>query len=342
MRAEISDYDVCDGGCFPQPGTPVGERVFALPEHYVWCGTVEQAPDGKWFMIYSRWPLACGFDGWATHSKAGVAVSESCLGPYRHAKMLFTGGEGAPPSQHNPIVVRDGADYWLLFTGASGPWSERNPPGLDEISMSDEKWWVHRNNQRVWLAHTRNPLGEWKVRPTPLFEPEADYLLTSTPFIFRRLDGRWQVVVKTARRGVPPRGGRVEHHIFIADKPEGPFEKLADSLLAGTKTDFPIDDYCIWTMGGKYYAIVKDHGEGLTPVVPALLLLESPDGVAWNLAADPLVTPFYLDWEDGRRRHYERLEMPRVIFDGPRPVALQLSAYEGKNAKSFNLRVPLK
>lgn len=326
----------------PNLGAPGADCVFSLPDQYVWCGAVEKLPDGRWFLIYSCWPLACGFDGWATHSRIGIAVSDSLLGPYNHEKMLFKSGQGAPPVQHNPIIVRDGADYWLLFMGNSGPWSESNPPGSGKISMSEEKWWVHRNNQRVWLAHTKDPLGDWKVRPTPLFEPEADYLMTTTPFIFRRLDRRWQVVVKTARRGVPPRGGRVEHHTFVSDHPEGPFAKLADSLLSGAKADFPIDDYCMWTMDGKYYAIVKDHGEGLTPVVPALLLLESNDGLAWKLAADPLVTPFYLDWEGGRRCHYERLEMPRMIFDGGRPVALQLSAYEGNNAKSFNLRVPLK
>lgn len=333
-----------DGITGPKPSLDIlgKDGVFSLPEHYVWCGTVEKLPDGRWFLIYSSWPLACGFDGWATHSQVGMAVSNSLLGPFKHEKMLFESGQGAPPIQHNPMMVRDGADYWLLFMGNNGPWSESHPPGLDEISMSNEKWWVHRNNQRVWLAQTRDPLGEWTVQPTPLFEPEAAYLMTTTPFIFRRLDGRWQVVVKTARRGVPPRGGRVEHHIFVSDNPQGPFEKLAESLLTGTKTDFPIDDYCMWTMDGKYYAIVKDHGEGLTSVVPALLMLESNDGLAWNLAADPLVTPFYLDWEDGRRCHYERLEMPRMIFDEGRPVALQLSAYEGNNVKSFNLRVPLK
>lgn len=326
----------------PRLGVPFKDGVFALPEDHVWCGTVEKLPDGRWILAYSSWPLACGFDGWATHSRVGLAVSETVFGEYQPVKMLFTGGEGAPRVQHNPIMVRDGADYWMLFMGNNGPWTQSHPPGLDEISMSNEKWWVHRNNQRVWLAHTRDPLGEWRVSATPLFEPEEDYLMTTTPFIFRRLDRRWQVIVKTARRGVSSQGGRVEHHIFVSDHPEGPFEKLAESLLAGTKTDFPVDDYCMWTMDGKYHAIVKDHGEGLTPVVPALLLLESNDGIEWKLASDPLVTPFHLEWQDGTRRHYERLEMPRMIFDKGRPVALQLSAYEGNNAKSFNMRVPLK
>lgn len=322
-------------------GSPGEENVFSLPGHHVWCGAVEQLPDGRWFMVYSRWPSDCGFDGWVTHSSIGLAVSESCVGPYRHVKMLFNGGEGAPPVQHNPIVVRDGADYWLLFMGNSGPWSESGPPALRDISMANDKWWIHRNNQRVWLARTSDPLGDWTVQRSPLFEPEADYLITTTPFIFRRLDGNWQTVIKTVRRGVPPRGGRVEHHAFVSPRPEGPHEKRSESLLPGMKTDFPIDDYCMWGMDGKYFAIVKDHGEGLTSVVPALLLLESNDGIAWQLAPDPLVTAFQLDWRDGRRCRYERLEMPRVIFDGGRPTALQLSAYAGGNTRSFNVRVPL-
>lgn len=324
-----------------RPGTASQRGIFALPDDHVWCGAVEPLPQGGYFMAYSHWPFRFGFDAWVSHSRIGLAVSESLLGPYRHEKLLLGPEQNTPPVQHNPALLYWKGEYVLYFTGNSGPWSRPEAPPTENIHMDRLEWWEHRNNQRVWMATTRNPLGEWHVQPAPLFEPEPDYLTTGTPFAFVRLDGQIQIVVKTVRTGPPPRGGRVEHHTFLADHPAGPFRKVGDCLLPDMKTEFPIDDHCQFCLGDRYYAVIKDHGEGLTEDVPALLLLESSDGRDWQLAPDPLVTRFRLGWEDGSVRAYERLEMPRVLFVRGVPVALQLSAYAGDEAKSFNLRLPL-
>jgi hypothetical protein len=292
-------------------------------------------------MAYSRWPYDFSFDAWVSHSKIGIAVSDNVFGPYRHKKMLIETDGDTPGVQHNPALIHCNGTYILYFTGNSGPWSRPNGPAPKNIHMERPEWWEHRNNQRVWMATSRDPLGEWQVHPRPLFEPESNYLTTGTPFALVRPDGKLQLVVKTVRAGVPPKGGRVEHHTFLSDHPEGPFTKVAETLLPGLKTDFPIDDHCQFHFEGHYYAIVKDHGEGLTPEVPALLLLESRNGHDWKLTSDPVVTPFRLQWEDGTTRPYQRLEMPRVLFANGVPAALQLSAFAGGETKSFNIRVPL-
>jgi hypothetical protein len=322
-------------------GKPHKERMFALPDSHVWCGAIAQLPQGGWFMAYSHWPLDYGFAAWVSHSRIGLAVADNMMGPYRPVPSAFAASPHLPPVQHNPVLLQRGDRYYLYFMGNTGPWAGGCPPDTTDIGMHLEDWWTHRNNQRVWIAHTTDPLGDWQVSEQPLFEPEANCLLTTTPFAFVRADGRIQTVVKTVRRNGQLRGGRVEHHTFLSDDPLGPFEKVSSCLLLGLKTEFPLDDHCQFCFGGRYYAIVKDHGEGLTATVPALLLLESEDGFDWQLATDPVVTAFHLEWEDGTVSGYERLEMPRVLFNGGVPCALQLSAWAGGASKSFNLRAPL-
>lgn len=317
------------------------QHAFSLPDSHVWCGSVAELPQGGWFMAYSHWPLAYGHYAWASHSTVGLAVADDMMGPYRDYSPRICSSFPVTPIQHNPVVLRKGDRFFLYFSGNTGPWAGDNPPETIGIGMHLTDWWKHRNNQRVHMAHTTDPLGEWELFQQPLLEPDPEYVLTATPFVFQRLDGRIQAVIKTVRDNRTVKGGCVEHHTYLADHPAGPFEKIATELLPGMQTDFPLDDHCEFCFDGCYYAIVKDHGEGLTPTVPALLLLQSEDGHHWRLADDSVVTPFQLRWDDGAVTRYERLEMPRVLFKGGRPFALQLSAWEGADSQSFNLRVPL-
>lgn len=319
------------------PATEQG--VFSLPGHHVWCGTIGRMIDGRYFMIYSQWPFELGFEAWVSHSNLGLAISDSIIGPFRHVKMLWEFEMASPAVRHNPLLVEWEGKWFLYFMGNSGPLTQQF---FD--SRIDEKtpgWWEHRNNQRVWLATADDPLGEWTVSATPVFQPEPGYLMTSTPCCFVRPDEKVQAVIKTVRQGPTPRGGRVEHHTFLAPHPSGPFTKISDVLLQSTTTAFPVDDHFEFHHEGAYYAVVKDHGEGLTAHGVSLLLLKSNDGLLWDLAPKPLVTRFQLCWENGECQNYERLEMPRVLFQNGRPSALNLSAYPGGEQKAFNIRISL-
>ena len=41
---------------------------FQMPGYHVWCGTLCRGPEGRYYLLFSRWPEATEFKGWVTHS----------------------------------------------------------------------------------------------------------------------------------------------------------------------------------------------------------------------------------------------------------------------------------
>jgi hypothetical protein len=56
---------------------------FEDPGYIVWCGTVVRGDEGKYHMLYSRWPRKLGHYAWVTHSEVAHAVADNPLGPYK-------------------------------------------------------------------------------------------------------------------------------------------------------------------------------------------------------------------------------------------------------------------
>src|SRR5690606_11376008 len=101
---------------------------------------------------------------------------------------------------------------------------------------------------------------------------------------------------------------------------------LEEPMLACAQTGFPIDDHCEWFQGGRYWCLAKDHGENFAGPSPYLFLLESPDGISWNPVVPYFVIPFSLDWADGTTTRFDRLEMPKFLFERGKPKVLYLAA----------------
>ncbi len=102
---------------------------------------------------------------------------------------------------------------------------------------------------------------------------------------------------------------------------------------------------CCWPLLGGVTFVrdfwFKDHGEGFTEHVPALVLFESQDGLDWHLASNPLVMPFQITWQDGETQNFDRLEMPKVYIEDGRARVLFLAAKPVGEEHSFSVAVPL-
>ena len=77
-----------DLGARIQPA-PLSAR-FSEPDWHVWCGAPIRGNDGKYHLLYARWPLKGGFHpGWALGSEIAYAVADQPLGPYKFVNVAL-------------------------------------------------------------------------------------------------------------------------------------------------------------------------------------------------------------------------------------------------------------
>ncbi len=75
---------------------PVPEaNRFVLPDYNIWCGSMVRGNNGKYYLLYARWPKANGHYAWVTHSEIALARADKPEGPYQHVKSHFAGPWGA-------------------------------------------------------------------------------------------------------------------------------------------------------------------------------------------------------------------------------------------------------
>jgi hypothetical protein len=330
---------------------PVEPRsVLRDPDWFIWGGGCVKAPDGTYHLLFARWPKKEGFNAWVTHSEIAHATSRSPLGPWT-VQGTARGMERRPgfwdaDNLHNPLIQEFGGKYYLYYSGNYGP-----------RDGTKNGWWIHRNHQRAGVAVADHPAGPWKRFDKPLIEPTpggTDHLLTNSPTVAHRRDGKCVLIYKGVSDGPLPFGGKVRMHVALGETPTGPFIKQPGTVFGHETLQFPTDDNFIWSQQGRLYAIVKDYrGVYSQQARPgssekeSLVLFTSEDGMDWKLAAHPFVSDFRLRWADGRvsdRLH--RLDQPQVWLENGTPSVLFLAVKEKDDADnadlSYNVQISLK
>ena len=328
---------------------PVEARsVLRDPDWFIWGGGVVKTNDGQYHLFFARWPKREGFNAWVTHSEIARATSRSPLGPWTVHGPVFGRRPGFwdADNLHNPLIQEFNGTYYLYYSGNFGP-----------RDGTKNGWWIHRNNQRAGVAVADHPAGPWKRFDKPLIEPTpngTDHLLTNSPTVARRKDGKYVLIYKGVSDGPMPFGGKVRMHVALGDHPAGPFVKQPVTVFGHETLQFPTDDNFIWGQAGRLYAIVKDYrGVYSQQARPgssekeSLVLFTSDDGLDWRLAAHPFVSDFRLRWADGRvsdRLH--RLDQPQVWLENGKPSALFLAVKARDDADdadlSYNVQIALK
>ncbi|MEZ0483084.1 glycoside hydrolase family protein [Fibrella aquatica] len=323
------------------------QSVLSDPDWFIWGGGMVRTADGVCHGFFARWPRKEGFNAWVTHSEIVRATSSDPLGPWTMVGPVFDRRAGFwdADNLHNPLIQAFDGKYYLYYSGNYGP---RNG--------TKEGWWIHRNNQRAGVAVADHPAGPWKRFDKPLIEPTpggTDHLLTNSPTVARRNDGRYVVIYKGVSDGPMPFGGKVRMHVALGDSPVGPFVKQPNTVFGHETMQFPTDDNYIWSQSGRLYAIVKDYrGVYSQQARPgstekeSLVLFTSEDGLDWRLAAHPFVADFHIRWANGRvsdRLH--RLDQPQVWLENGKPSVLFLAVKAKDDADdsdlSYNIQLKL-
>lgn len=310
---------------------PIESRsVLRFDDWFVWGGGVVKTKDGKYHLLFARWEKKYGFNAWVTHSEIAYAISDDPLGPWsvqgRAKGMEKRPGYWDADNLHNPLIQEFEGKYYLYYSGNYG----------------NGDWWTHRNNQRAGVAVADHPAGPWQRFDQPLIEPTpggTDHLLTNSPTVARRRDGKYVLIYKGVSAGKMPFGGKVRMHVALAESPLGPFVKQNVTVFGDANTQFPTDDNFIWAQGDKLYAIVKDYaGIFSTHGKEVLLLFESKDGLSWKVAKHDLVSKFELQWADGRKTApLHRLDQPQILLENGRPSVLFLAVKEKSDSNDEDL-----
>jgi hypothetical protein len=308
--------------------------------------------EDKFYLLYSRWPTKLGFEAWCTHAEIVWATATNAAGPYEFQGVVLPArGEKFwdGHSVFNTDVVRIGEKLYLYYTGNCGT---TNWAADRAIPMSSDEWWTQRNNQRIGVAVADSPGGPWQRFDKPLLDvgPGFGQTIINVPNMVVKPEGGFRLYYKTLGEGSGRFGSGVFHFGADADSPLGPFVRHPEPMVNKNKLlprvkrpfDFHIDDHFEWIQDGRYYAIMKDHDAPfLTPHGRSLLLFESPDGRAWKPANHSLVKDFFINWDDGERQEFSRLEMPKLLIQDGHPTFLSLAALPKGASESFLVLVPL-
>lgn len=307
--------------------------LFTMQGWHVWCGTAVKGPDGRFYLLFSRWPQSAGHDGWVTHSEIAVAVSDSPEGPYRYQSVVLAGAGGdAWDAQvtHNPTVLNYQGKYYLYYMGNHGT----------------GEYWNNRNNQRVGLAVADHPMGPWRRLPKPVLDVTPgswDCLMVSNPSVCVGPGGGLCMIYKGVGAGQMPKGGAVVCGAAFAERPEGPWRKHPSPVIRNPDHPWAVEDPFIWSQGGRYYCIVKDfQGYFSGGEQNVLVLMESEDAINWLPTEEPLFMRRQIAWESGVCEQVEALERPQLMFGADGSATLLLAgAFDPKRERSFNLQLSL-
>jgi predicted GH43/DUF377 family glycosyl hydrolase len=310
-------------------GKVPAQAKFSLDSFMVWCGSMVQGEDGKYYLFYSRWPRKSTHQAWVTESEVAVAVSDQATGPYKHVKVVLPKRDKKywdADVTHNPTVYKFGKKYYLYYMGNYG----------------NGEWWNHRNHQRIGVAVAKSPLGPWKRSDRPVIDTsymQFDHLMAANPSVVRRTDGQYLMIYKGVSDGKMPFGGTVSHGAAIARSPEGPFTKLPNRIFTKDTVRFAAEDPFIWFQEGKYWAIVKDMKGVFTNAGTSLALFESLNGLDWKPAQHVLVSTTEIPWESGTKQ-VKKLERPQLWIDQGIPKVLFCAVYDEED--NYNVAIPLK
>lgn len=320
------------------------DNKFELPGWHVWCGSAVSGPDGRYYLLFSRWPERAGFESWVTHSEIAVAVSDRPAGPYRYLQTALgrTDKGWDRHVTHNPAVLKHQGKYYMYYMGTYGP----NIPDTEEPQPATEIWWTYRNNQRIGLAVADHPAGPWQRADEPLVDVTPgswDAWMTSNPSVCIGRDGQIVMMYKGVAEGEIPKGGAVNAGIATAGHPGGPFVKQRTPSLSNPEHPWAVEDPFIWFQDGSYYALVKDFQGYFTQSEPnTIALLESDDAVQWRPCRKALAMNRELTWGTGSKQFVHRLERPQLLLEEGVPVVLFCAVLESPEARSYNVHIPFR
>ncbi|XHR26703.1 MAG: glycoside hydrolase family protein [Chthoniobacteraceae bacterium] len=313
--------------------------------YWVWCGSVIEGEDGRYYMFASRWSRALPmFIGYVLSSEIVRAVSDTPYGPYRFLEKVIPNSDPKAwdgRMAHNPSIHKCGDTYLLYYIGSSfsGPLRPDSPDCCQ--AQRDESY----ANIRIGLAISRSLDGPWKTIDRPILEPRPDKWdsqIVTNPAPCIRDDGR----VVLFYRSNTPDGLRIG--VAAADTFEGPYYRLSDEPVLRFENGNFVEDPFVWWEKDHYEMLAKDMLGGITGEVHAGAHFRSDNAIHWTPMEPPKAYSRTITFENGETTQLGCLERAQLLFDQQgRPICLFAAAADGPGGfnralNTWNIAIPLR
>lgn len=339
-------------------------HMYQEADHYVWCTSVIKGKDGRYHMLYSRWPhgerllvgdsmnyIFNGFRGWNKYSEIAYAVSDQIGGPYRSIKTILKGDGDTSRwdrfTMHNPQIRKFGKYYYLYYISNSFD----STLYKDDPAFSTEwlHWLRYNSTQKIGVLKFKKfediVKGTYQRSLLPLMQPDSvhTFEVTNNPTVTRGPNGKYYMMFKSRK----PHVGNMTFWMAISDQPDGPYT-LAGEVF--TREEMACEDPCIWydKKRKRFYAAAKYYSDKkiLAPQHGALVLLTSGDGLNWSPAQHPLISLRELTFTDGRKIALSHLERPFVMVNKHGQVsgifaAASIDEPSKKEVNTFSVYIPV-
>ena len=338
---------------------------------FTWGASVQEGDDGKYHMIYCRWPKDYPFGtGWLIDAELCYAVADQPEGPFsyvstilqgRKAESDFHAWDGA--SVYNPHLKKFNGKYYLYYTGTYDPYNKGKSTDR-EVLVRHQRIGVIEFDSVEDLVN-----GKFHRSDKPLLSPLSSFgynvpekeqfgdennpsvanIVVVNPSVEKRPDGKYILVFKSwqNKKNFSP-----IHGVAIADSPTGPFKVNPDPILIVKKEDGSIamaEDPFIWynKPRNSFFALVRDFKGDITGYGHSMALFRSNDGINWQTAENVLASDLNIKWENGMIDQVARLERPQLLLDiDGEPLVLYCAcAIEpptDEKTNTFNIQIPLK
>jgi hypothetical protein len=328
--------------------------AFQLLDRVVWCASVIEGDDRRFYMFASTWPIDRG--AWVTDSVVVLATSDHPEGPFVYESDIL------PPRgrehwdgmmAHNPTIHRHNGTYYLFYTGST----YTRPRPMGRISPSTDAVYKEAwDNKRIGVAMAEDPRGPWLRLDEPIISPRPghwDAIITSNAAPVIHDDGSVTLVYKSCEMAhpgpdTPPGGKQLWEDLTIgvarAPRPQGPYERLGshDGLIHIEGARQITEDAYIWFDGGTYHMVVKTFDDAMIDEPMAGVYVVSRDAVDWYYPTDgPKAYSLDLHWEDGTTSRCQRLERPQVLLRDGVPGYLFLAARFPTGSVAPNNGIPV-
>jgi len=322
--------------------------IIQYPDQFVWGGSVIRSEDGRYHMFFSMFdagPDKPSFsDSWLLSSKIAHAVSDQPHRGFVFQSIILKGAaeEGRPDSWdaqgvHNPHIRKFNGKYYLYYIGSRDPGEQpEGSPGTslrkrDRIQQTQQIGVIAVDTLEDLIRREFNrpdaPLlsPRTRVKPDKVIEPSPpgtetrpDNLVVVNPsVVFRPADGKYLLYFKG---NIYDPGWRGVHGVALGDSPTGPFQALDTFIFDVRQPDGRLakaEDPYVWyhMESDSFFAVFKDFSGNYTGGDPGLALMQSRDGIRWEMPPDPLFSRLELRFADGTVLPVAHLERPQLLTD---------------------------